>query len=507
MTTPSILTATWATGPLGLAALLLAGSAWAAPIAVPGAEVVELVGTSGEFAGYRLESGFINDDAHEDLLVSAPEGAGIVRAYFGPIDPTLSPFAAEDADVEFVGNDAIELGWAMETVDINDDGHEDVVLSAASETTGSPARQGVLYIFLGPITDSSYDTDAADITIEAPLAGGGIFGWSLASGDLNGDSQPDLVVGDCGSARGHAFVLFSTTSGRYKLGEAGTDFTEFEGRALMGCSVAVGSFNGDGYDDLVIGAYGEADLASLSWAGTATMLYGRSAFDPVYDLLDRSSSHLASIDAAVFFGRSFAENVGFSLEFADMDRDGLDELLIGAPYAECQQCTGTTYRRKGSVYMVHGRADSAGTPQLLGHQDLMVTSNVQQFVGENDGDQFGFSVAHFGTAMGTVSEKFAVGAPGGSKAYLVTPPTLEACSYEYNEETGLLDRVCLKQAAPAYTTYVHSNSLSYFGAAVLGARVVDHPLYVAPELIVAAPFQENVTTDANGEGRAYLFQP
>ncbi len=142
--------------------------------------------------------------------------------------------------------------------DVNGDGYDDVVVGAPLYGPGDP---GAAFLFLGSATGPSTAPDWAVWPHQAYAS----FGTSVASaGDVNGDGYDDVVIGapfygpDDGGA---AFLFLGSATGL----SATPDWTTFghQTNGELGTSVAsAGDVNGDGYDDVVVGAplYGPGDL-------------------------------------------------------------------------------------------------------------------------------------------------------------------------------------------------------------------------------------------------------
>ena len=177
------------------------------------------------------------------LVMSVAPGlarAGLLPTMFAPTGAAVGDF----------------LGWSVAAAgDVNGDGYADVIVGAWANDTGGTNAGAVYVYFGGPTADA-----VADVTLfaEAP---GDVFGITVAgAGDVNGDGYDDVIVGAtqndaAGVNAGRAYVYFGG------LGmDAVADLT-LTGEAAgdnFGISVAAaGDVNGDGYDDVIVGAYDE----------------------------------------------------------------------------------------------------------------------------------------------------------------------------------------------------------------------------------------------------------
>src|SRR5205823_5347885 len=98
-----------------------------------------------------------------------------------------------------------------------------------------------------------------------------------------------------------------------------------------GRASCTGDFNGDGIKDLVVGSVW-VNSAGRTYAGAAYVLYGGSAnFPPAGAVLDLSNTAKYNI---MFQGSAANEGLGSALGTADLNYDGIDDLLIGAAGAD-----------------------------------------------------------------------------------------------------------------------------------------------------------------------------
>lgn len=418
--------ARWLRGPaLAVATLCQSLPALAQPV-LPVATTTDIVlpGRAAERAGYEHVVGDLNADGFDDLVVAAPHGPGRIRVFFGPL--TAGGLGPGAADIEIVGGGASELGWAIAAGDVDHDGNQDLVLAAPAETfgLGSLARTGAVYVFAGPLAAGSYTPSAATTTLRgAPSGGtGSFFGWELAISDLDGDGDDELVVVDTpGTFNSRSYVVAEVPAGTFTLDAAPMlSVTVLE--SLYGAfgteGLAAGDFNGDGFDDLALGAphdnFGAID------GGAVFVFYGRPSLAARY-AYGPAGLDPAAIDAVLIEATEVNGNFGFSLAFTDLDLDGYADLIVGRPSLRCIFCTDDEFtldvERPGTVFLIRGRRDRAGRPALRGTVDVSSLSESATITGGAAGDFFGRDVAP-GPGLASV----AIGAPGSAEAWTFTLP-------------------------------------------------------------------------------------
>ncbi|MDX1998218.1 MAG: FG-GAP repeat protein [Thermoanaerobaculia bacterium] len=242
--------------------------------------------------GRALAVGDWNGDGFDDLAVGAPvfEGSrGKIALFHGPDLTLRQEWWQDSAGVPGVAEPGDVFGAHLVGGDWNSDGFDDLAVSSPGETLGSFAGAGFLHVFRGSssgLTTAGMQTWSQDAgSVLDSAESNDRFGHALATGDFNGDGRDDLAV----SARGEGLVAGSsnTLAGvvHLLLGSSGglTDVgnrlwsqnsTNVGGVATggneFGYALAAGDFDGDGADDLAVGA--PRDDAAWSDAGTVNVL-------------------------------------------------------------------------------------------------------------------------------------------------------------------------------------------------------------------------------------------
>ena len=341
----------------------------------------------GAFLSYAVASaGDVNGDGYADVIIGAPnythgealEGAAFVfhgSASGLDLDGTRPVGNPSNADWMSEG-DLPNTDWGCSVAtagDVNGDGYSDVILGAVSYNPSGSA-----FVFLGSptgvCTAPAWFVEESEPWIE--------MGWSVATaGDVNGDGYSDVIIGaplyaDDESNEGAAFLWLGSADG---LGSHGTPANadwmveSNQSPAWLGHSVAsAGDVNGDGYDEVIVGApqYRDGSMsggAVFLWLGSADGL-GPNGTPDSADWSADGGEH------GVYFGWAVAPA-------GDVNGDGYNDLTVGARYYGINGA-GAAFLHYGngglglSLRPQQRRADDSAPIAPLGKSDSVDSFNV-----------------------------------------------------------------------------------------------------------------------------------
>ena len=220
------------------------------------------------------------------------------------------------------------FGNAMAAGDFDNDGTTDLVVAAMDYDAGSNYDSGAAFLFNGPITADATVSGDEDVRLRS-TTDYSYFGWSLASGDLDGDGIDDLVVGaydgpngGLGTGDGAAYLYLGPITADLSAADDGSNADWWAlGRNSdrMGRVFTVADLDNDGQDDLVASEY-QGDTGNSN-SGSAFIFNGPLT----------SYSISGASDDVELYGEGESDNFGLGSAAGDLNGDGVDDLIIGAP--------------------------------------------------------------------------------------------------------------------------------------------------------------------------------
>ena len=319
---------------------------------------------AGDYSGRSVSgAGDVNGDGLDDILIgasSANGNSGASYVVFGKSDGGIVELSMIDNDDGFVINGVNADDQSGRSVsgagDINGDGLDDILIGASDADPNSVSNSGASYVVFGKASGSAVElSEVADNNAGFVLNGVTMddqSGFSVSgAGDVNGDGLDDIIIGAHGAngSSGASYVVFGKTDGGIVELSTIDDDTGFVINGVgsndqSGYSVSgAGDINGDGLDDILIGA-NQAD-PNDSESGASYLVFGKR---------DDNAVELAFVELGiggfVINGASADDQSGISVSGAgDVNGDGFDDLLVGADQADPNSVADS-----GASYVIFG---------------------------------------------------------------------------------------------------------------------------------------------------------
>lgn len=349
--------------------------------------------------------------------------------------------------------------------DVNGDGIDDLLIGADDEDPNGRSSAGSAFVVFGsasPANAALGALGARGFRIDGAVAGDRLGSGVAAAGDVNGDGRDDLLVGAyaADAFRGRAYVVFGKADAAAvdtaALGDKGFQIDGQATNDWLGLALAGGrDVNGDGRDDIVVGAF-RADNNARSKSGSAYVIFGRSATTTIDTASLGSAGYRIDGPGASVNGAA-ANAVALP---GDMNGDGRSEVAVGVPFLSSA----------GAAYVVFGKASTTAV-------DLAAVGSAGYKISGAAGDNLGTGLESPGDTN------------GDGRADLL----LEANLADNNGRTDSGSAYILRGKADANPV-----SLSTFVADGAGLRIDGAVSGLQAGRSLAAP------GDVNGDGRGDL---
>ena len=407
--------------------LALSLGIFAAPRGAEAVQVVSLANVNGangfridgiskrQFAGFPLSAiGDINGDGLDDISIGAyfnDAGTGFVVYGRASGDPFPAVLALADLNgsngFRIDGENVLDrTTYSMHAAgDINGDSMADLIFGAPKADPGGATDAGSAYVLFGRAAGNPFPAVVSTTDIQGAVgfrmngaAADDRFGHGVTTvGDFNGDTVDDFVVSAIQADplmrmdAGTAYVVYGRTTGFADVIDIST-LTPSTGLVLQGISpddktgrdsAAAGDINGDGADDMIIGAFN-----ALAMGGISFVLFG-DATPPMSGVID-----LATLDGSNGFRLNPGTLNGTSRNVAggfDLNQDGRADLGVSGWLSPPMET--------GSASIVYGQPSSFTFPASM---DLSMLDGMDGFnlIGDAPDDRFGYSLDGAGDING-----------------------------------------------------------------------------------------------------------
>lgn len=372
-------------------------------------------GVTSDSSTYMVSSaGDFNGDGYDDVIIGkedfyAPSdfdfvsgGSYVITSYvvFGKTSDfsSMLDLSSIDGSNGFRFNGITEIdseGYKFSNAgDINADGFDDLIIGITFYNPESGFSNSA-YVVFGKAAGFNATLDLSSLDgsdgfrVDGMIVGEDPGDFVSSAGDFNGDGYDDLIIGSIQT--GSSYLLFGKASGF----DAQLDLSNLHSNQgfrldgiASGDSVSTaGDMNGDGFDDLIIDA------------NTSYVVFGRAAgFNAPLNLSHLDGSNGFRLDSA-----AEGDNAGYSISDAgDVNGDGFDDVIIGAPDAD------PNGENSGSSYVVFGKASGFNAALDL---SSLNGSNGFRLDGERAHGNAGSSVSGIGDFNGDGFDDVIIGAP------------------------------------------------------------------------------------------------
>ena len=372
-------------------------------------------------------AGDVNSDGCDDILIGAPganAGKGKIYLIYGSrtgigAGGILNLGDIEDHGVLIRGESSGDRsGFSVSGAgDVNGDGHADILIGAP----GANAGAGETYLIYGKDEVSIPDIKSLGdkgVLIKGKNTGDRSGHSVSGAGDIDSNGYADILIGapSANASSGETYLIYGSRTGIGAGGRLALGGIEDHGILIKGKNTGdrsghsvsgAGDVNGDGYADMLIGAY-NAKSRVYSEAGETYLIYGSST-----EIGSRGELKLYDLpneDIGVpIKGKNVWNRSGYSVSGAgDVDSDSYSDILIGAVAAHSD---GRGWA--GETYLIYGEEEfNVSELELLGNEDegFLIKEGVL-IKGGSRGDRSGYSVSGAGDINGDGYADILIGAP------------------------------------------------------------------------------------------------
>lgn len=370
---------------------------WPANVLLSSTSSSNLVRIEGAHDGDRSGNpvsfaGDVNHDGFSDIVIGAPYADSNDRVYAGKtyllFGHNGSWPSGIDLRSELNGINGLVIGGmefneysgiSLSAGDINHDGYDDVIIGAFQADPGDRIDAGKSYVVFG---HSGSWPEQLPLSLINGVNGFVIQGVdandrsgrsvSLA-GDVNGDGNTDIMIGINRNGKSECYLIFGHNGSwpaTFELSALnGTNGVTIEGENLsdnMGTSLSrAGDVNGDGVDDVIIGAPLANSNGKLA-AGKSYVLFGRDWVWPArFNLSD-----INGINGVVIHGINVNDTAAYVSSAGDVNGDGYNDVIIGAEGADP-----VARSNAGQSYVIFGGAEQFSTNQISIEQGEVLVLN------------------------------------------------------------------------------------------------------------------------------------